>query len=126
MGIKTKEISKVIQQKLDFLRECNMPLFLKINVPDYEAAAQLGEYLEASASNSMLVDAEHEYQKDGKKFSWPNLFEIPEKPSALIIIGQDKLDNDFQCREVFDFYDRDLGNTGVYINVNPQDQGIVC
>jgi hypothetical protein len=123
MKIKFSEIALAIQHKLDFNRECNMPLFVTFNMPDYAVATQLGEYLHATASNVLLVDAEIEFQKDGKKFTWPNLFEIPSKPSSLVIIGQDKLDNSFYCEEVFNFYDEHLGNTGVYININPESQG---
>lgn len=117
------KISLAMQHKLDFQRSCTMPLFIKFNVPDYEVATQLGTYLSAKASNGLLVDAEFEFRKDGKRFSWPYLFEIPAKPSTLIIIGQDKLDNSFYCEEVFDFYDEHLGNTGIYININPESQG---
>jgi hypothetical protein len=125
MKIKFSEIALAIQHKLDFNRECNMPLFVTFNMPDYAAAIQLGEYLHATASNVLLVDAEIEFQKDGKKFTWPNLFEIPSKPSSLVIIGQDKLDNSFYCAEVFNFYDEYLGHTGVYININPESQGFI-
>jgi hypothetical protein len=123
MKIKLSEIALAIQHKLDFNRECNMPVFVTFNVPDYEVATLLGEYLRATATNGILVDAEFEFQKDGKKFTWPYLFDMPSKPSCLIIIGQDKLDNSFYCEEVFDFYDEHLGHTGVYININPESQG---
>jgi hypothetical protein len=117
------KIALAMQHKLDFLRSCDMPLFITFNVPDYTIATQLGDYLNSTAANPMLVDAEVEFRKDAKKFSWPYLFDIPSKPSALIIIGQDKLDNNFYCKEVFDFYDKHLGNTGIYININAESQG---
>jgi hypothetical protein len=123
MKTSLSKIALAMQHKLDFLRRCNMPLFITFNVPDYEVATKLGEYLQATASNVLLVDAEFEFNKDGKKFTWPNLFDIPSKPSSLVIIGQDKLDNSFYCEEVFDFYDEHLGHTGVYININSESQG---
>ena len=83
MKIKLSEIALAIQHKLDFHRKCSMPAFVTFNVPNYAIATLLGDYLRATATNSMLVDAEIEFQKDGKKFSYPNLFEIPEDPSAL-------------------------------------------
>jgi hypothetical protein len=82
----------------------------------YEERLSTGEYLESTGTGTVLIDAEAEFNKDSKRMEWPNLFEIGEVPTTLVIVSPELLTNDFSGKDAQKFTAIGTGNSIVHIS----------